>query len=1023
MCRAAWWVVLAWVGCAGIGMAPLPAEAAHSGVYLDAGEFESLGEFDPNGNVTLTAEENQAYLSVEGTPTYYGVLYTNAGTTNWVFTFSSFRLRDLYSMELTSGADNRGRPVYFLSKSTMSVEGYVGASGSAGADEVSGGWGAADTSWTGGDGADYSMVSDAQAGSGPGGGSRGVYAGDQITGSAGGGGANGGAGGAGGAMGGSTAGGTAYGDLQEKLSGGSGGGGGSYYYHPSTGYWDDAEDPPIWIEGDPESWQNGSGGGGGGGAVAFGALGSLTVSGSIVADGASGGGWNGRGGAGGGGAGGSVLVYGRSVNVSGGVTAVGGTGGESSDGDDYKGGGGGGGLIGIFAAVSYLANGYLDVAGGGGYEAGGDGTMDMDLDSNVPAIVSTITCDVLPAAGPHAGGNVVVITNCVPAIGDGADVTNVTFDGVAALSISGQGANWVAAVAPPAMSSAPVDIGIDSTSLGHNLRLGAYLYHPAGSIFGGQSTNDYERWTETVALPGVRQYGGAASLNGQLYVIGGMGDGNFRSNVYRFSEIGWTEVAGLPVALAFNAVATFNGAIYSVGGNNSGGATNGVYRFDGTSWTEVAPLPAVRMYGQAVVRDGALCYIGGHDGSTLSANVYRYDGTNWSEDVALPFGLTEHAAAVLNNEIYVIGGMRDGSPYLTNVFRFDGAEWEGVAAQPVGRYEMAAVTYDDAIWTVGGHDGTTKTNVYRFTGEVWGQRVGTPADFAGAMVATLSNVIYAAGGYDSDGGVFSNVYRYPGEAVGIGVRPFNGSVAGGFPVAITGTNLCDGTLGDVTSVTLAGVAATVTGVSGSTQIVVTANAAGAGATGDVVVVSTSYGETVRSNAFSYAGTTRVVLLGLGLREENGQVSVCWQTASEEDTVGFDVYRWDGSDWVKLNGALVPATGEMGGSYCVLDAAANAADLFRYKLVETETDGGTQTYGPFDVAVWTPKLENVAVDERGVILRWLSREGESYEVRRTGNLAEPLERIRNGLPATPPVNEFIDGEKPEGAAFYQIRVEP
>ncbi len=1006
-------------------MGLLPAEAAHSGVYLDAREFESLGTFDPDDNVMLTADENQAYLSVGGTPTYYGVLFTNAGTTNWVFTFSSFRLKNLYSLELSLSSGNRGRPVYFLSKSSMSIEGYVGASGGGGADEVLGGEGAGDSSWTGGAGGNYDMATEAQAGAGPGGASGGGYPGDQTTGSAGGGGANGGTGGAGGGMSGSTAGGAAYGNLRDKVTGGSGGGGGSYYYHPSTGYWDDPdpedEDPGNWIEGDPATWQNGSGGGGGGGAVAFGALGSLSVSGSIVANGASGGGLNGRGGAGGGGGGGAILVYAYDVNVSGGVTALGGTGGASSDGDDYKGGGGGGGLIGIYALSSVQAGGYIDVTGGSGYETGGDGVMEAELDSNVPAIVSTITCDVLPSAGPHAGGNVVVITNCVPDIGDGADVTNVTFDGVAALSISGQGANWVAVVAPPAMSSTPVDIGIDSTTRGSNLRLDCYLYHPAGSIFGGQSTNDYGRWTETVGLPGERQYGGAAALNGQLYVVGGMGGGAFRSNVYRFSEIGWTEVSGLPVPLAFNAVAEFNGAIYSVGGNNSSGATNGVYRFDGTAWTEVAPLPAVRMVGQAAVRDGALYYIGGHDGTTLSPNVYRYDGTNWSEDVALPFGLTEHAAAVLNNEIYVIGGMREGVPYLTNVFRFDGTGWEGVAAQPVGRYEMAAVAYDDAIWTVGGHDGATKTNVYRFNGEVWGQRVGTPADFAGAMVAVFSNVIYSAGGYDSDGGVFTNVYRYPGEAVGIGVRPFSGSMAGGFTVAITGTNLCDGTLGDVTGVTLAGVAATVTGVNGSTQIVVTANATGAGATGDVVVVSAGYGETVRSNAFSYVGTTRVVLLDFGLRVENGQVAVCWQTASEEDTVGFDVYRWDGTGWVKLNGALIPATGEMGGSYGVVDAAANAADTFRYKLVETETDGDAQVYGPFDVAVWNLRLNNVAATADGVTIRWLGRAQDTYEILKSVDLQQGFDSLATGIPGVEPVTSYTDRDA-AGNAFYRIRAE-
>ena len=170
------------------------------------------------------------------------------------------------------------------------------------------------------------------------------------------------------------------------------------------------------------------------------------------------------------------------------------------------------------------------------------------------------------------------------------------------------------------------------------------------------------------------------------------------------------------------------------------------------------------------------------------------------------------------------------------------------------------------------------------------------------------------------------------------------------------------------------------------------------------------------------GPTRVVLYDLFLRMEGGVVQACWQTASEEDSVGFDLFRWDGAAWVKVNESLVMARDPMGAEYCVADAGANGTEAFLYKLVEVETDGGVREYGPFERAVWTPRLENVGVDKRGVVLRWLSREGESYEVRRGRSLMVPLDTITNGLPATPPVNEFVDEEKTEGAAFYQIRVE-
>ena len=168
--------------------------------------------------------------------------------------------------------------------------------------------------------------------------------------------------------------------------------------------------------------------------------------------------------------------------------------------------------------------------------------------------------------------------------------------------------------------------------------------------------------------------------------------------------------------------------------------------------------------------------------------------------------------------------------------------------------------------------------------------------------------------------------------------------------------------------------------------------------------------------------SRVVLYDLFLRMEGGVAQVCWQTASEEESVGFDLFRWDGVAWVKVNESLVMARDPMGAEYCVADAGANGTDAFLYKLVEVETDGGVREYGPFERAVWTPRLQNVGMGENGIVLRWLSREGETYEVRRTRSLRMPLATIEDGVAATPPINVFTDEEKAEGAAFYQIRVE-
>ncbi len=170
--------------------------------------------------------------------------------------------------------------------------------------------------------------------------------------------------------------------------------------------------------------------------------------------------------------------------------------------------------------------------------------------------------------------------------------------------------------------------------------------------------------------------------------------------------------------------------------------------------------------------------------------------------------------------------------------------------------------------------------------------------------------------------------------------------------------------------------------------------------------------------------TRVVLYDFYLREENGQVMVCWQTASEDQTLGFDLFRDMNGSWVKVNDNMIAAqgwpNGGIGAAYGVADAGANAQDTFRYKLVEYETDGGIQEYGPYDRAVWTPRVGPVAVTRMGVEIHWLSRAGETYDVMRTLDLRSAFLPIATDLIATPPANTYTDPLNEAPAAYYRIK---
>jgi len=169
---------------------------------------------------------------------------------------------------------------------------------------------------------------------------------------------------------------------------------------------------------------------------------------------------------------------------------------------------------------------------------------------------------------------------------------------------------------------------------------------------------------------------------------------------------------------------------------------------------------------------------------------------------------------VLNGALYAVGGGCANPAVCTNVYRYDGTKWTEVAGLPAARYSLAAGVLNGALYAVGGEK-------------------------SGAVAQT-------------------NVYRYP-RIVGTdpGVSPSSGSCTGGYLVVITGTNLGDGT--DITDVTLCGASVAAIVSQSATQVIVVAGAGPAGL-GDVAVYSTSYGMTVKSNAFTYIGLPGIAVL-------------------------------------------------------------------------------------------------------------------------------------------------------------------
>jgi N-acetylneuraminic acid mutarotase/hydrogenase maturation factor len=474
------------------------------------------------------------------------------------------------------------------------------------------------------------------------------------------------------------------------------------------------------------------------------------------------------------------------------------------------------------------------------------GTANYEQAADVTNIVKVFS--VTPNNGPFAGGNSVTISN-----GNFGTITNVLVGGVAA-TIEDSGASWVT-ITMPATGIAGLKDVVVQTDGGDVALAGAYTYNPAGWIIDSDVRPDWSRWTEVVGLPQGLRYMDAATLDGRIYLGGGMYT-VIVTNVLAFDGTNWAQAAGLPAIRRDVAVSELNGKLYSMGGQTAVGTYANVYAYDGTSWSSVASLPAARTRLRAGTLNGTIYAVGGSSSTTtgtgMQTNVYAFDGTSWSEVAGLPMALEAMSVEVLNGSLYSIGGGANG---VTNVFRFDGTDWTAEAGLPAPRTYMGSAVMDGKIYVVGGMDTMTRTNVYAYDGTNWTEVAALPGARRWLAASVLNDHIYAMGGA-SGTTALTNVFKYPSTETVYGVTPSNGVWTGGYPVVITGTNLGNGT--DITSVTLCGATATINSQTASRIWVQAGSAAVAGA-GDVRVFSTSFGETVKSNAFEYLRVSQAAL--------------------------------------------------------------------------------------------------------------------------------------------------------------------
>lgn len=176
-------------------------------------------------------------------------------------------------------------------------------------------------------------------------------------------------------------------------------------------------------------------------------------------------------------------------------------------------------------------------------------------------------------------------------------------------------------------------------------------------------------WVARAPMPTARSGGGAAVIDGRIFVAGGRPPGGSAFEVYDPATNEWERLPDLPTQRNHLAIAAVNGRIIVAGGRFQPGAmgerTDVVEIYDPATrrWTRGAPLPAVRGGITGAVHAGCMFVFGGEGARGhvlgLTPTAYGYDprADRWTELPNLPIAVHGlKGSAVIGGRIFLPGG-------------------------------------------------------------------------------------------------------------------------------------------------------------------------------------------------------------------------------------------------------------------------------------------------------------------------------------------------------------------------------
>jgi len=231
-------------------------------------------------------------------------------------------------------------------------------------------------------------------------------------------------------------------------------------------------------------------------------------------------------------------------------------------------------------------------------------------------------------------------------------------------------------------------------------------------------------WREGPALPGPSHHVHLASLNGELYAIGGFLGGENRRQwictprVLKLQGDAWIDGPSLPKPIGEAVPIVHLGRIHLIGGRSPISAANDdwdhqgdvgdhfVLAADATQWGRSEPLPLARNSAAGVSDGDRLHVISGRtvaSGHTPRHDIYDPRTGRWEEGPAFPEPRGGLAGAFWRGRVVAGGGeiFQPGSVGEA-LYALENGAWGRIETMPTPRHGHGAVVANNALHLIGG---------------------------------------------------------------------------------------------------------------------------------------------------------------------------------------------------------------------------------------------------------------------------------------------------------------------------------